>query len=180
MNKIKLVFLVFSALIISLFSKSYVFALDEEVKDTQDIVVNSYEMFWPIVAGKVQGDSLYGLKLFKEKVREILIFSNFKKADYNITISEKRIVEAEKLINESRFEDAEKTLNRLNSSLSKVVNNIDLAEKSGIPVESLEERFNSSLERQSALLSFLEMKLPEENKEILSSITNQINNLLSE
>jgi len=180
MNKIKIfLFLIIFPIILFCFNSS-IRAQIKQVKQNSVTTVNSYELFWPIVAGKVEGDSLYSLKLFKEKVREMLILSDFKKADYNILIAEKRIVEAEKLINDSKFEDAKKTLDRLSVSLEKVVNNIKAAEKSGIPVESLQNRLTSSLEKQIALMEYLTTKLPSANKDLFTSVKTQVDKILSE
>ena len=60
--------------------------------------VDTYALFFPITHGKVIGDSLYSLKLLKERLRGMLIFGDFNKAMYNITLSEKRLVETEYLL----------------------------------------------------------------------------------
>lgn len=59
---------------------------------------SSYELFYPIVAGKVPGDKWYGLKMFREKVVSLFLFNPEKKAEYHTSLSKKRLVEAEKLI----------------------------------------------------------------------------------
>src|SRR5688500_13173828 len=61
------------------------------------VPVNSFDLFCPISAGKVAGDSLYFLKNLKENIRGVFIFDDFKKIEYNIVLTEKRAVEAEKL-----------------------------------------------------------------------------------
>lgn len=72
--------------------------------------VNSFELFWPISAGKTMGDSLYFLKTLKENLRGMIIFGNPEKADYAILLATKRSVEAEKLIGEGKTDLANKTL----------------------------------------------------------------------
>ena len=78
----------FISLALVLFSFSPAFAQE----------INSYELFWPITAGKVAGEPFYGLKLFKEKVRGSFIFGKFQKASYALFLTTKRVVETEKLI----------------------------------------------------------------------------------
>lgn len=67
----------------------------------QDKAFNSYEAFWPMVAGRTRGESLYSLKLFKEQLRGYLIFGTLQKADYQVLLSTKRLLEAEKIIGAS-------------------------------------------------------------------------------
>src|SRR3989344_5178852 len=63
---------------------------------------SSYELFYPIVAGKIPGDSWYSLKMFREKVVGLLLFDNNKKIEYRTSLSKKRLVEGEKLIVEKK------------------------------------------------------------------------------
>ncbi|KKR10285.1 MAG: hypothetical protein A3D24_02445 [Candidatus Blackburnbacteria bacterium RIFCSPHIGHO2_02_FULL_39_13] len=72
--------------------------------------VNSFELFWPLASGKTMGESLYSLKTVKEKLRGILIFGKAQKSDYQVFLSTKRTLEAEKLINEGKIDLASKTL----------------------------------------------------------------------
>ena len=85
--------------------------------------VNSYEIFWPVVAGKVQGDSLYSLKLLKEQVRGLFIISDSKKAEYFSFLSTKRLVEFEKLVLVKKdYDNAARTLKAYEENLKKGVN----------------------------------------------------------
>ena len=78
--------------------------------DVQFEEVNSFELFWPVAAGKTKGESLYFLKRFKENLRGALIFGDAKAADYNLFLATKRVVEAEKLIREDKHDRAKETL----------------------------------------------------------------------
>lgn len=79
--------------------------------------ISSFELFWPIVAGKTMGDPSYVLKTLKEKIRGLVIFGKTQKADYFILLATKRVVEAEKLANNNEKDLALKTLNKANSLL---------------------------------------------------------------
>lgn len=72
--------------------------------------INSFELFWPVSAGKTMGESLYSLKTIKEQLRGALIFGKAQKSDYQVFLSTKRILEAEKLINEEKNDLALRTL----------------------------------------------------------------------
>jgi len=60
--------------------------------------VNSFELFWPMVAGKTMQSKVYFLKTLKEDVRGFFIFGSAQKADYDIFLGIKRMLEAEALM----------------------------------------------------------------------------------
>lgn len=121
---------------------------------------NSYELFWPIVAGRTQGDSLYPLKLLKEKLRGVLIFSDIKKAEYFLFLSEKRLVEFENLIKEKKdMTNAGKTLEELKINHSKVVDFFKKAEDRGVTVADNGQRIKKSFGNQVLVLKGLEAVL---------------------
>ena len=143
--------------------------------------MESFEMFWPIVAGKREGDVLYSLKLLKEKVREFFIFAPFKKAEYNIILGEKRMVEAESLIGDGKLDEAEKTIEALHSKREKALAYIQEAEADGIRVVEIKGRLKSSLEKQALLAEYIKSKHPD-SKDLLekdlehnSSLQEKIN-----
>lgn len=140
--------------------------------------VNSYELFWPIVPGKVMGDSLYALKLFKEKVRGMIILSSFKKADYIITISEKRLVETEYLYKSGKLEYARKTLEKAIANWRKAGELIVKAKAEGVETVNLQSRFASSLEKQSMVLQTLSAKLADSEKTDLISAIQKAKELI--
>ncbi len=140
--------------------------------------VSSFEMFWPIAAGKTRGNAIYPLKLLKEQLRELVIFSNYKKTDYNIVLVEKRIVEAEKLINDADYANAKETLSDARQKRDKVISLLKKVEESGQSNSNLKDRFISSLEKQAALLKFINGKVPENQKSLLNSDLEHIASLL--
>ena len=78
----------------------------------------SYELFWPLTAGKTMDDPLYFLKLWKEDIGGLFIFNVAKKADYGVMLSTKRILEAEKLLKEEKEDLAVKTLDKALAQLT--------------------------------------------------------------
>lgn len=95
------------------------------------LAINSYELFWPLVAGRTEGDSLYSLKLLNEQVRGWLIFDKSKKADYSILLGTKRVLEAEELIKDDNIDLALKSLERAGSQFSAAYNHIKDAGSKG-------------------------------------------------
>jgi len=131
MKNILIIFLSFFLLLgfhLPLFAQDSLVVDDDSSKSME---VNSFELFWPVVAGKTKGDSLYGLKLFKEKLRGFLIFGEPQKANYNAFLATKRLVEAEKLIKGGKDNFSDVTLDKMMGSLVKVEENVDIANNKG-------------------------------------------------
>ncbi len=138
--------------------------------------VNSYDMFWPITAGRTMGDSLYFLKSLKENLREFLVFSSYKKADYNITLSAKRVVEAENLFIEKKdVNNAKKSLEAAQSKRDKALEFIKKAESEGRYIVDLKTTLKNSLEKQRALLHYLITKVDEESKKFIEDNVSALN-----
>lgn len=152
------------------------FAATVKPKATQKPVeVNSFEMFWPIVAGKVEGDSLYGLKAYKEKVRGFLIFSNLKKAEYNALLSEKRLLEYEKLVIEKKdYENSKKALNSLKQTQESTISLLKKAKEEGMDVSVTSQNILSIFEKENTLLQSLLTKVEESQK---TAVAEAIKNL---
>jgi hypothetical protein len=99
---------------------------------------NSYEMFWPLVAGKTMGDSMYFLKTLKEDVVGALIFGASFKANNEVLLATKRVLEAEKLVKEGKIDNTKKTLEAALSQLDNASKNIDSAKSAGMNSNSQE------------------------------------------
>lgn len=142
--------------------------------------VNSYALFWPITAGRVMSDQLYFLKSLKEQLREMFIFSDIKKAEYNVTLSEKRTVEAEKLflINQD-YSYGKQSLDVAQAKRGKAQDLLMEAQEKGRNVVDLNKIMVSSFERQRELLSYIETQVPEEQKSVLSESIDKLNSLLT-
>lgn len=142
--------------------------------------VSSFELFWPIAPGKVRGDSLYSLKLLKEKIRGFLIFSNFKKSDYYITLSEKRVVESEELLLRRKdYENAKLSLEDSQTMRQMALDNMMAAKDGGVDVNDLKSRFTSSLEKQRALLIYIQVILPEDKRSLVGDNLSKLNGILA-
>lgn len=143
--------------------------------------INSFELFWPIAAGKVMGEPLYFLKSFKERIRELLIFSDFKKADYNITLSEKRTVEAEKLFLEKEdYVNGRKALDAAQTRRERAVALIKKTTEDGKNTADLRNRLVNSLEKQQLLLDYVADRMPEEVGSVIVQNINSLKDLISE
>lgn len=93
---------------------------------------SSYELFYPIVAGKIPGDQWYSLKMLREKMVSFFLFNPEKKAEYHTSLSKKRLVEAEKLIVVNKnyllgIDTLKKSADELEQALKITQNNADTA-----------------------------------------------------
>lgn len=141
--------------------------------------VDSFELFWPIVAGKVQGDSMYSLKIFKENVRGYLILSSLKKVEYLTFISSKRLVEFEELaLSRKNFENATKTLEVYKSTQKKIFSYLDKARSEGVVVVSTQSIIEDTLNRQLTLLNYILLSVDNSQKTAVEGTISFINSEL--
>lgn len=140
--------------------------------------VNSFELFWPLVAGKTEDEPLYFLKQLKEKVRGFLIFGVPQKLDYNVLLTTKRILETEKLLKEGKTDVAKKTLTRAQAQLSKAEKNLDEAKSSNQSLGQVSQVVMSRLSNIGKLTASLANKYPE-LKNILVGISTKATSLSS-
>ncbi len=144
------------------------------------IAVDSYELFWPLVAGKVEGDSLYSLKILKEKIRGALIFSNLKKSEYNTLLSEKRLLEFEKLalVNKD-YKNSQKTLDVLKGIHNQIADQLNDARGEGLDISSTSENTRLVFEKESSLLQSILVKIDDSQKERLMGVIENLSKITS-
>lgn len=141
-----------------LFAPFAVFAQDADTP-TSEIVdieeVNSFELFWPMVAGKTMDDGIiYSIKRLKEKVRGWFIFGKIQKANYGVFLGTKRVLEAEKLLKEDKKDLVIKSLDLAITHFKSSQENIERArEKDSSATIDLQAR--SRLQNLDKLVSWL-------------------------
>ena len=119
---------------------------------------SSFELFWPIVAGKTAGDSTYKVKILKENLRGLVIFGQVQKADYAVFLAVKRVVEAEKLTNEGKNDLADKTLKAAEAQMVKANASIDKALASGTASQNKTTEIKNRLTNLEVFLPSLALK----------------------
>lgn len=167
----------FGLLLIGIFSTS-AFAVSTPAPTSPPSNLSSFELFWPIVAGKTMDESLYFLKSLKEKVRGMFIFGSSQKANYELLLATKRVVEAEKLINEGKTDYANKTLDVASQQLDKASLNLDKALSMKVSFQEQALDMTNKLSNLEVFIPWL-MNKADKNKEILSKVLEKVN-LLSE
>lgn len=139
--------------------------------------VNSFELFWPMVAGKTMDDGMvYNLKLLKEKIRGWFIFGAFQKADYQVFLATKRALEAEALLDKEKDELAIKTLGRASTQLLAAQSSLKRANEEGVTGDASQIR--NRVENIVKLVSWLSAKEEGEVHTSLEEVRGEASRLL--
>lgn len=156
-------------------------------KDQQSPVAESsksadaYSLFWPVVPGKTIKDSTFFLKQLKESFGEFFSFGEINKSEYQINLSEKRLVEAYKLFIEDKdFSSAFKTLDMNEQNRDNSLQYLKKAQEAKKEVKELRIRLVSSLEKQQTVIKGLLSKVPDEQRGKLSEIVEKLTLQISE
>lgn len=156
----------------------FTYSQDKESATGSAEVVDVYALFWPIVPGKTVADSMFWLKQLKESFGEFFSFGDINKSKYQITLSEKRLVEANKLFEDKDYSNAQKSLDLNKGNRNKALDLMKKAQEEKRKVDELKGRLVTSLQNQETDLKYLLTQLPTEQKlkieEILKDLTLQI------
>jgi len=154
---------------------------DKEVDKKQNLTqeLNSFELFWPISAGKTVDDPIYWIKNLKEKIRGFLIFGDREKADYYTLLTVKRIVEAEKLIKENKVSMVNKTLENSLKSLAKIESSVDGCMNESVKIDFSNTQMETRLLDLENFIPQLIQLSSEDNKKLLESNLEKIKLILS-
>lgn len=153
----------------------------EKPATTSSEPVNSYELFWPLSAGKVMGEPLYFLKGLKESFRGLFIFAQNKKIDYDLMLSEKRVLEAEKLYSiKNDLENGKKTLERAQNLREEVLARFKEVKDSRKSLGGLPDKITKSFEKQQQLLNYLTAKVSDQARSDIENNLSKLNAALEE
>lgn len=141
---------------------------------TPQAAVNSFELFWPMAPGKTMTDSLYSLKILKEKISGFFIFGVPEKADYRLFQATKRALEAEKLLADGNQDLARKTLDDMNSSLNQGYDLWQSAKDKGAGTGSVKDSIAAKLSKLEAFYKYMAGKNQGEVKSKLDQATEKI------
>lgn len=151
---------------------------DEELMEPQTL--SSYELFWPVVAGRTRSSRLYMVKRLKEQVRGLLIFGHAQKVDYRISLATKRLLETEQLANEGKVDLAMATLEDADKELVKATSIwANISDRSTVSQDMINE-LNNKLANLQTFIPQLEEKSSEELNTSLESTLNLVVSLASQ
>lgn len=141
--------------------------------------VDSYDLFWPISAGRVIGDPLYFIKSLKESLRELLVFGDYKKAEYNITLSEKRLLESEYLFRVKKdFGNTKESVIQAKSKMERAVLYTDKSKVSP-DIGTLQQKLSISADKQRRLLNYLIAQGDKDQTKEMSEYEDYLSSILS-
>jgi hypothetical protein len=140
---------------------------------------SSYELFYPVVAGKTPADKFYFAKTIREWIVDKLLFDQIKNADYHLTLSKKRLVEAEKLFSQKNYQLAEKTITK---SVKEINTSLDTAKKAESQGEKTVDIFSTIKAVGNHEADFIEISLakavPESENSFLLDSAKAIRELI--
>ncbi len=139
-------------------------------------LVDSFDLFWPMVAGKTMQSKLYFLKTLKEKVRGFFIFGSAQKADYDIFLGTKRMLEAEALIKGNVPELASKAFDNAASDFDKANVNLNNAKNAGDIAQNTKDEINMRVSNLKKFVNSLINTNPS-YKDKLQSILDKLNSI---
>lgn len=137
---------------------------------------SSYVLFYPVVAGKVEGDSLYFIKLMRDRITEILTFGNEKKAGVELKIATKRLLEAEKLFKSGKTDLAKKTLSKFTTKLAAAYDHT-MKEKSNDFFPELVDEMEQNIQKYQIVLNQLLNSAPDNGKKPVEEAIQQVNDI---
>ena len=146
----------------------------EGMNNTSSGSVDVASLFWPIVPGTTVADGTFFLKQLKESFTGMMKFSDIEKATYNVEISEKRIVEANKLIEGKDYANALKSLEMSEDKRDEAINLKKKALEAKQDALELINKMVPSFEKQKQVLTYFSLAMPAEQK---TAIDEQLKNI---
>lgn len=139
--------------------------------------MTTYELFWPITAGKVPGDKFYNLKVWRDKLMGYLFFNPVKKSEYLKQLANKRLLEAEKLVELDRQQFLQETLEK---SIKYMKDGLEILSSAEQTSESawLEDEYAKDLKKHLIVLGRMEEKAKESQKSIIEDNIKNIDKLI--
>ncbi len=142
---------------------------------------SSYELFFPITPGKVLGDPLYPLKQFKESIRELITFGKTNKAEYSLTLSEKRLIEGEYLYNNKGYSNALKTMSNAQNRRKNAVSLYEeLSREDNETADLLKIKIIESLDKQLIVLNSIKISVPSAQQKDIQINIDSVKDLLKQ
>lgn len=174
MRKIKLLFISLSLGLLFIFLlATNIAAQTKSVSPTPTPEQSSYVFFYPVVAGKTEGDKLYTLKLIRDRLVALFAFGDEKKSEANLKIATKRLLETEKLFKTNKAHLAQKTLSKFTTKLAAAYDYTMKAEKAESFSELLNQISQNTPKYQIVLKQILAIS-PENEKDLVEESIKRV------
>lgn len=174
----------FTILLVLLFGSttSEIFAQTDLKSDIQQKyeASSSYELFYPVTAGKLPGDFLYILKIFRENIIGVLTFDAKRKVEYKTILSQKRLVEAEALLNQKNYEESLSLITNCVNKYSQAVQSAKEIKEENGNFQNIYSYLTDEGEKELVFLTRLSKQFPEQNQKQLSKDTARLEKSIQE
>lgn len=124
--------------------------------DTPKMDKIAYDLPYP---GLLPGNFLYSIKVFRDKLVSTLINDPFKKAEFDLLASDKRINAGVFLFNQKKESLAIDTISKGNNYFDDAIGSIEKAKSGGVVVNSLLDKMKLSVKKHQEVLSPYEKKI---------------------
>ncbi len=157
-------------------------AADTQSEENQESsgFVDVASIFWPIVPGTTVADGMFFLKQLKESLQGMFTFGNVNQARYQTELSKKRIVEANKLVDDKNYDNAIKSLQMSEDNRTEA---IEFKRKATEAQEETSELVNSmvdAFEKEEQVLQYFSVAMPGEQKAAIDEQLEKIKLQISE
>lgn len=122
------------------------------------LTISSYVLPYP---GLMPGHKLYSFKKVFDKVYSFFVFGNFANHKYNLSLADKKLVEAKILFEYNQYPLALTALNDSNFHFDRAVDFLTAAEEEGKDIFQKVINFQEAGQRHKEILKTLKNNLPE-------------------
>lgn len=139
--------------------------------------ISTYELFWPLTAGKTVTDNFFFLKRWKEDFRGKVLLGSPAKADYQLLLATKRIIESEKLFDEKDEMSGIKSLELANKNTKNTLSLLVKSKAGGENIPSVKDNMLNRTHNLNEFLPELKDKFGDEGDKIIDSILASIKDI---
>lgn len=141
--------------------------------------MTTYELFWPIVPGKVPGDKFYNLKVWRDKIASFFIFNKLKKVEHLKKLANKRLVEAERLVELQRYSFFFPTLEKAKENLGEGLKLLATAKKKS-RYNWVKNEYAKDVRKHLVVLERMKEKVEEKEKASVEEFLKSTQGLIDE
>jgi len=149
----------------------------DSVASDSSAIESSYDLFYPIVSGKVPGERFYFLKSLREWFVGKIVFDDIRKSDFHLTLSKKRLVEGEALIQKNDYPRAQKSIEKSTKEYKKAVSIAQGALEKGKPAKDIINALKTDGRIEVNFLDRLIKNLPDNEAESFRPLLNDLRSL---
>lgn len=137
-------------------------------------------LFWPMIPGTTVADGTFWFKQLKEMFQGMMVFGDTSKARYETELSQKRIVEANKLFESKDYKNAIKSLEIADQRRESALKLKKKAFEAKQDVLELTTFMVTSFDKQKQVLGFFSLQAPGDQKNAISEQLKKIELQISE